>query len=221
MGVASNTLLHFSSSASTLKHLQDDPWGPAAGPCFTPWSCCGSKYNATTCNATCAEMCKPACAADADTASVMGGIHPRSKKPVGDRLGTAAYNTVYGGKNAFTGPTLSGCSASGSTLTINFNTTLLRGDKLRLNPIFPLVDRLALFLSSFLGSAGRRGRGGGETHPGKITQVALLTFSCLGDLAPAGLANRGWQLFVCADQRFAILHGGAAAAQFQRSACQK
>jgi len=25
----------------------------------------------------------------------MGGIHPRSKKPVGDRLGTAAFNTVY------------------------------------------------------------------------------------------------------------------------------
>ena len=39
--------------------------------------------------------CAPACAAAADTPVAMGGIHPRSKKPVGDRLGTAAFNTVY------------------------------------------------------------------------------------------------------------------------------
>jgi hypothetical protein len=61
----------------------------------------------------------------------MGGIHPRSKKPVGDRLAKAAFNTVYGGKAAFTGPTLSGCTlANGSSpsLTIEFDTSMLRGD---------------------------------------------------------------------------------------------
>ena len=59
----------------------------------------------------------------------MGGIHPRSKKPVGDRLGTAAFNTVYGGAGAHTGPTLSGCSLAGGKLTVTFNSTLLSGDK--------------------------------------------------------------------------------------------
>ena len=69
----------------------------------------------------------------------MGGIHPRSKKPVGDRLGTAAYNTVYGGEGAYTGPTLSGCAAKSNVLEIKFNTTLLKKDKLRLNQAYPRV----------------------------------------------------------------------------------
>ena len=66
-----------------------------------------------------------------------GGIHPRSKIHVGNRLGTAAYNTIYGtiygGNKAHTGPTLSGCAlASGSkSLAIAFNTTLLAGDKVQ------------------------------------------------------------------------------------------
>jgi hypothetical protein len=81
------------------------------------------------------------CFANTRTNAFMGSIHPRSKKPVGERLATAAFNTVYGGKAAFTGPTLVGCalsstagttttvsSSSASTLTIQFDTTLLRGD---------------------------------------------------------------------------------------------
>jgi hypothetical protein len=59
----------------------------------------------------------------------MGSIHPRSKAPVGDRLAKAAFNTVFGGKAAFTGPTLAGCALTGSTLTIQFDRTMLRGDK--------------------------------------------------------------------------------------------
>lgn len=116
----------------------DDTWGPAAGPCFAGrgnWACCAGKaYNATTCAGR-EELCAPACAANADTPQLMGGIHPRSKKPVGDRLGRAMYNTVYGGTGAFTGPTLSGCSSAGSTLTVQFNTSLLRGDTLALQPL--------------------------------------------------------------------------------------
>ena len=63
----------------------------------------------------------------------MGGIHPRDKKPVGDRLGQAAYNLVYDGKGAYTGPTLSTCSVSGTELTVQFDAKLLNGDKVRLN----------------------------------------------------------------------------------------
>ena len=56
----------------------------------------------------------------------------RWKKPVGDRLGIAAFNTVYGGTKAYTGPTLSGCAYAGGKLTIEFNTSLLRGDTLQI-----------------------------------------------------------------------------------------
>ena len=92
--------------------------GPMHQPCFLEWDCCpkgaGERiYNATTssvtCNATRAKLCAPACEAAVSTPETMGGIHPRSKKPVGDRLGTACYRTVYGGQGAYTGPTLSGC----------------------------------------------------------------------------------------------------------------
>ena len=126
----------------------DDEWGPGAGPCFGGkggWACCqggsgacgsAGAYNATTCAGREA-LCAPACAANAGTPCLMGGIHPRSKKPVGDRLGRAMLNTVYGGAGAFTGPTLASCTASASTLTVQFNTSLLRGDTLALQPLKP------------------------------------------------------------------------------------
>ena len=41
---------------------------------------------------------------------------------------------VYGGKEAFTGPTISKCSVEGDSLLIEFNTSLLRGGKLAVNP---------------------------------------------------------------------------------------
>jgi len=122
----------------------DDPWGPEAGPCFAGkggWACCPSvpkAYNATTCGGREA-LCAPACAAQAGTPVLMGGIHPRSKKEVGDRLGRAMLNTIYGGAGAFTGPTLAGCALAGGVLTVSFNETLLRGDTLALQPAFPLA----------------------------------------------------------------------------------
>jgi len=117
----------------------DDEWGPAAGPCLLRWSCCdfkNSRFNPKTCNETQATKCKNACAAAAGTIS-QGAIHPRSKKQVGDRLGTAAFNTVYGGTGAFTGPTLQGCTLYKDFLEIHFNSTLLQGDKLTLQKIPP------------------------------------------------------------------------------------
>lgn len=113
----------------------DDPWGPNGGPCFAPeWACCEPKYNATTCAGR-ESVCALACQASSGSSIVMGGIHPRDKKPVGDRLARAALNSYYGGSAAYTGPTLSGCSSKGNTLTVQFNTTLLRNDVLSLQPI--------------------------------------------------------------------------------------
>jgi sialate O-acetylesterase len=127
----------------------EDQWGSGDGPCFaTPathgpkeaWACCAGKgYNATQCAGREAR-CAPACAAAAGTSMVMGGIHPRSKKPVGDRLARGAFNTVYGGTGSITGPTLASCAVAGSSLTIEFDKALLRGDTIVLQPAFPSVQ---------------------------------------------------------------------------------
>jgi len=143
----------------------DDPWGPSAGPCLNPkiWSCCSyswglaghSTYNKTLC-AGHEEECAPACASS-ETRAVMGGIHPRWKKPVGDRLGTAAYNTVYGGAAAYTGPTLSGCSYESGSLIVTFNSTLLRGDKLKIGKFPGLPPDTAAALGSTGGEMSSHG----------------------------------------------------------------
>ena len=70
------------------------------------------------------------------TPSFMGGIHPRIKPPVGQRL-AVAYMALFGGAaGPFTGPTVAGCTlSSGSgTLTIIYNTTLLRGERVLIQP---------------------------------------------------------------------------------------
>ena len=122
----------------------EDVWGPAVGPCFagfsTQWNCCDKgQYQANRSSATCMagthgqpQICDPACAAAAGTPTE-GGIHPRSKRPVGERLATAAFNTVYGGDGANTGPTLAGCTLTATSITILFNTTLLAGEKVALH----------------------------------------------------------------------------------------
>jgi hypothetical protein len=64
----------------------------------------------------------------------MGGIHPRLKRPVGERLAKAAYNQVYGGSAASTGPTISGCKLSSSKLTLSFDPKLLKSSKVVVQP---------------------------------------------------------------------------------------
>ena len=71
----------------------------------------------------------------------MGGIHPRIKRPVGRRLAYAAARqlkkqdearrnpaqdsdtTLSAG--AITGPTVAGCTAAATSVTLRFNTSLL------------------------------------------------------------------------------------------------
>jgi hypothetical protein len=122
----------------------EDAWGPAVGPCFSgfaaQWECCDKGvYQANQSSEKCRagtggkpEICDPACAAAAGTPSE-GGIHPRSKLPVGERLATAAFNLIYGGTGAITGPTLSSCTVGSTSLTVEFNTTLLATDTVVLN----------------------------------------------------------------------------------------
>ena len=64
------------------------------------------------------------------------GIHPRLKKPVGQRLAAAALASVYGWGGPVTGPTLAGCAVApgGASLALRFNTTLLAGGALAVAP---------------------------------------------------------------------------------------
>ena len=123
----------------------DDEWSGDRGPCVaTGWNmsspkhvCCdnhGFVANKSTCPPAWQTKCSPMCEANAGTSQYMGGIHPRSKIYVGKRLAKAAFNSIasYGGKAAFTGPTLAGCTLSSKSLTIEFDTAMLRGDKVLL-----------------------------------------------------------------------------------------
>ena len=47
-----------------------------------------------------------------------GPIHPRIKKPVGERLAAAAMGVVYGSSGAYAGPTISGCSVAAGSITV-------------------------------------------------------------------------------------------------------
>ena len=89
--------------------------------------------------------------------SSSGTLHPRLKRPVGERLSRGLFSLAYGGTSIATGPTLAGCSftkeggaggvggggskgsktggkggtttkTGGSTLTLIFNASLLRGE---------------------------------------------------------------------------------------------
>jgi len=61
-------------------------------------------------------------------------IHPRLKKPVGQRLAVGALATAYGWPGPVTGPTITGCTVAGSSLTLGFNATLLAGASMAIAP---------------------------------------------------------------------------------------
>jgi hypothetical protein len=75
-------------------------------------------------------VCQPACAANLGTTSSLGWIHPRLKRPIGERLATAAMGVVYGSNHgAATGPTLASCARHGGQLLLNFSRALLNGER--------------------------------------------------------------------------------------------
>ena len=64
----------------------------------------------------------------------MGPIHDRNKQPIGRRLARACAATVYSKPGPYTGPTITGCTKSGNVITITFNSSLLGGDALEVQP---------------------------------------------------------------------------------------
>jgi len=66
-----------------------------------------------------------------------GPIHPRDKRPVGQRLAKAGLVVAYSMHGHSNGPTLSGCSKAGNSITLIFNKTLMAeggADKLVVQP---------------------------------------------------------------------------------------
>jgi hypothetical protein len=67
------------------------------------------------------------------------GLHPRLKKPIGERLAQAAIRQVYGhAVGAATGPTISGCSvrprsAEIGEIELRFDRTKLGGERVRVH----------------------------------------------------------------------------------------
>ncbi|KAL1522247.1 hypothetical protein AB1Y20_017244 [Prymnesium parvum] len=107
------------------------------------WGCCELRRDAAKCVAGTAHIggasvCAPYCRALNETSAVtvgMAGLHSRLKKPVGQRLATLAFRSVYGGEplGALAGPTISGCAVRGERLVLAFNRSLLRGEKVRVH----------------------------------------------------------------------------------------
>ena len=110
---------------SFLAHAFDleDPWGNIT--CYRV-HCDPMNYTNPKCHG-----CEGYDNSVALTNFYMGGIHPRVKKPLGERLAQAAYGQVYNAPDVqVSGPVLSGCTLEGSKLTITFNSTLLGKDSM-------------------------------------------------------------------------------------------
>ncbi|KAJ9456119.1 hypothetical protein DIPPA_18272 [Diplonema papillatum] len=107
----------------------DDPFGNE-----TCWkdSCCSGEATPKP-GQTC-DGCDGFCDAQDGTQFYLGPIHPRAKKPLGDRLAMAAFGTVFGADVQTTGPVLSGCEVSGGELIIKFNTAMLGKDSVTVGP---------------------------------------------------------------------------------------
>ena len=107
--------------------------------------CCDYDYNATVCasHGSGGAGCAAYCDSTGRTRWYMGPIHPRSKKPVGARLAQAAGVQVYGLPGAATGPTLSGCSVSGMSITVKFNAQLLGADAVQVQAYPPAYSNVS------------------------------------------------------------------------------
>ena len=114
------------------------------------------------------------------------GIHPRLKKPVGQRLAAAALPIAYAWPGPATGPTLAGCTLDGgsNTIMMTFNATLLAGAPLTLLPYdVAYANRSAL--SVLVGSSGAPNSGHWVPCNIALTGAAAIKV----DLSPLGGAT--------------------------------
>lgn len=136
-----------------------EPWAGSLHTCVKSHRCC-DRYsgnitkprNMTSCTDKFWQQCKNYCTSEdssARTAPFMGSIHPRNKKPVGKRLAQAALVIAYDvEKLPFSGPTITGCNVVGTKLTVRFNTSLLVGDSVEVQPYGPPPTNQSATISS-------------------------------------------------------------------------
>jgi hypothetical protein len=122
---------HLPNTFGTTAHDLADPW---ADGCWQGPMCCLStgKPVDARCNLAHRGWLLPhgayTGAGEPVTPSMGVTIHPRVKRPIGERLATAAWSLVYGHQDVpFVGPVISGCKVTGSTVLLSFNTSLLKG----------------------------------------------------------------------------------------------
>jgi hypothetical protein len=120
----------------------DDPW---INTTCSDIKCCSYDFNASY-HKTCAG-CDAYCNSTAGTRWYMGPIHPRDKKPVGQRLAQSAGVAVYDKPGASTGPTIAGCrlSADNNTVTVTFSSDAAGGpgDPVQVQPYPPAYNNVA------------------------------------------------------------------------------
>jgi len=104
----------------------------------------------------------------------MGPIHPRDKTPSGKRLAKAASVIAYNKPGPYTGPTISGCSVSGTKITVHFNATILGSDEVivqdyskTLKSGMQVLTNSSMFCMQ-LGGPGCRDDGTGHSVDGKF-----------------------------------------------------
>ena len=96
-----------------------------------PWVYCGDKPQTKQC-AGC-DSADPEY--DCMQEWYMGpGIHPRLKKPIGQRLAALFLASTYGWGGPVIGPTISGCALGSDSLIVAFNQTMLAGAALVVHP---------------------------------------------------------------------------------------
>lgn len=83
--------------------------------------------------------CDAYCASVRTSNWYMGPIHPRDKKPVGQRLAQTALVVAYDRHGFSNGPTISGCTVADGKVTVVFNKTLMSeggDDRIHIQPYY-------------------------------------------------------------------------------------
>jgi hypothetical protein len=145
-----------------------DPWakGCFGTGCCTNWTNQAQYHNITT---------SPKCIAPWNlnnwswdqTTYYMGPIHARPKRLVAERLAAGAFNSVYGGAGALSGPVISGClmHADGKSVELSFNKALLKGDSVSVQPYNKSISMLASAMQVYTNGTLPADGWHPETHP--------------------------------------------------------
>jgi len=117
-----------------------DGWDESrCSPCCSPGGSSAAVCASQTASLGGSAICRPACAALAGTPASLAWIHPRLKRPIGERLAMAAEALVYGRRAegaAVSGPTLASCHRAdgGASIRFDFDKEVLGSEHVVVRP---------------------------------------------------------------------------------------